>query len=329
MQVTSAVAVPVFLGKAERGAKCLATRDDRDLVQRIRVLQHRLDDGVARLVIRGGDSFLFLDPVALAGSAEPYLVACLLEVDHLHGRLVRHGRKDRGLVDDRGKVGAGKHGRAPGQAVEVDVGAGLYLLRVHLQDLVTADEVGQRHDDLSVEPTGTRQRRVENVGSVRRRDNDDLVVGLEAVHLDEDGVEGLLTLVVPAAGESCAAAPPDGIDLIEEDDARRILLGLLEQVADTRGADTDEHLDEVGAADREKRHVGFTGNRLRQKRLTATGRAHEQNTAGDAPTKPLKLLRCLEEFYDLLDLFLGLLDAGDVSEGVVGVFLRSDAVARP
>jgi hypothetical protein len=35
------------------------------------------------------------------------------------------------------------------------------------------------------------------------------------------------------------------VDLVHEDDAGRVLLGLLEEVADAAGADTDEHLDEV------------------------------------------------------------------------------------
>ena len=36
----------------------------------------------------------------------------------------------------------------------------------------------------------------------------------------------------------------DRVDLVNEDDAGRILFGLLEQVAHTAGADADEHLDE-------------------------------------------------------------------------------------
>jgi hypothetical protein len=49
----------------------------------------------------------------------------------------------------------------------------------------------------------------------------------------------------------------DGVDLVDEHDAGRVLLALLEQVADARRADADEHLDEVRAADREERNVGF------------------------------------------------------------------------
>ena len=108
--------------------------------------------------------------------------------------------------------------------------------------------VGAVEDDLAVEPAGAQERRVEDVGAVGGGDDDHVGVGVEAVHLDEDLVEGLLALVVRAA-EAGAALAADRVDLVDEDDARRIALGLVEQVADAAGADADEHLDELGAGD--------------------------------------------------------------------------------
>jgi hypothetical protein len=90
--------------------------------------------------------------------------------------------------------------------------------------------------------------------------------GFEAVHLDQQLVERLLALVV-AAAQPRAALTAHRVDFVDEDDARRMLLGLLEHVAHARRADADEHLDEVGAGNREKRHLGLAGDRLRQQRL--------------------------------------------------------------
>ena len=64
------------------------------------------------------------------------------------------------------------------------------------------------------------------------------------IFIDEQLVERLFARVVAAAKASAAMAT-DGVDLVDEDDARRVLLALLEQIADARGADADEHLDEV------------------------------------------------------------------------------------
>src|SRR5206468_8435382 len=123
--------------------------------------------------------------------------------------------------------------------------------------------VGTGDDDAAVEATGAQDGGVEDVGAVGRRDDDDAFVRLEAVHLDEELVEGLLALVVTAA-EACAAVTTDSVDLVDEDDAGRVLLALLEQVAHAAGADADEHLDEVGAGDAEERNTCLAGDGARE-----------------------------------------------------------------
>src|SRR4026209_1949188 len=93
-----------------------------------------------------------------------------------------------------------------------------------------------------------------------RGNEDDAFVALEAVHLDQQLVQRLLALVV-AAAETGAAMTADRVDLVDEDDAGSVLLALLEQIPNARRADADEHLDEVGSADGEEGHVGFTRDR--------------------------------------------------------------------
>jgi len=66
-------------------------------------------------------------------------------------------------------------------------------------------------------------------GPVGRRDQDDATLDVEAVHLDQQLVQRLLALVV-AAAETGAAVSSYGVDLVHEDDRRRVRLGLLEQV---------------------------------------------------------------------------------------------------
>ena len=143
---------------------------------------------------------------------------------------------------------------------------------VDLEDLHAALAVGAVDGDLAVEAARAQQRRVEHVGTVGGRDQDDVVLGLEAVHLDEQLVERLLALVVTAAHAGAAVAA-DGVDLVHEDDAGAVLLGLLEEVADAAGADADEHLDEVGTGDREERHAGLAGDRAGEQRLAGARRA--------------------------------------------------------
>jgi hypothetical protein len=74
-------------------------------------------------------------------------------------------------------------------------------------------------------------RGVEHLGAVRRREHDDAFGPGEAVHLGEDLVERLLALVVAAEPAAAAAGAADRVELVDEDDRRGRLLGLVEEVA--------------------------------------------------------------------------------------------------
>ncbi len=258
--------------------------------------------------------FLVVDDHGAALRAHHDLVLGELEVHHADDLLVVARGVERRLVHQVGQIGAGEARRAAGEDVDVHVVAERNLLGVDGEDALAALHVRTVDDDAAVEAARAEERRVEDVGPVGGRDEDDALVRLEAVHLHEELVEGLLALVVPAA-EAGAAVAADGVDFVDEDDAGGVLLALLEEVADARGADADEHLDEVRAADREEGDVGFAGDGAGEERLAGARGAHEEHALRDAAAKLLELLRFLEELDDFLEFFLGLVDAGDVLEG--------------
>src|SRR5258705_415993 len=84
-----------------------------------------------------------------------------------------------------------------------------------------------------------------------------------------------------ASSNSCAAMATDGVDLVNEQDAWRRLLGLLEHVADAARADADEHFDEIGAGDGEEGHARLARNRAGEQGLAGAGRADQQRTLGN------------------------------------------------
>ncbi len=226
-------------------------------------------------------------------------------------RLLRRAAIKRGFVDEVRKVGAGEAGRAARGGLQVHVGRQRHFLDVNLQDIFAADNVGVRNDNLAVETAGSQQRRIEHVGPVGGSDQNDAFIGFEAVHLDQQLVERLLALVI-AAAEAGAAMAADRVDFVDEDDARRVLLGLLEHVAHAARADADEHLDEVGSGNGEERHIGFAGDRARDQRLAGTGRADQQYAARNASAQALEFTGVAQKFDDLLQILLGLIDARDV-----------------
>ena len=205
-------------------------------------------------------------------------------------------------------------GRLGGEALERHVGRQRDVLGVHREDRGAAGAIGSLHDDAAVEASRPQQRLVEHVGAVGGGQHDDALARVEAVHLGEDLVQRLLALVVAAELRAAAARAADGVEFVDEDDRRRRLARLLEQVAHARGADAHDHLDELRGAQAEERHAGLPGDGPRQQRLAGAGRADQQHALRHGAAEPLVLRGVLQEVDDLDQLVLGLVDAGDVVE---------------
>ena len=247
-QLAAGVRVLVVVGHHHRVAERAAARQDRDLLDGI-VAGHRgRHEGVPALVVGGDEAFTVVHQAGAFLRSRDHPVDGLVELRLPDLVQVQARGQEGGLVQDVGQVGAGETGGAAGHGIEVDVLGQGFADGVHLEDVGAADQVGGLHGDLPVETARAQQRRVEHVGAVRRGDQDHPAAHVEPVHLDQQLVEGLLAFVV-AAAHAGAAVAADGVDLVDEDDGGRGLLGLLEQVADPAGADTDEHLDEIGAGD--------------------------------------------------------------------------------
>src|SRR5581483_580119 len=184
---------------------------------------------------------------------------------------------------------------------------------MNAQDLFTATDVGTADHHTAVETSRTQQRRIEDVRPVSGGHQDDAFVRFETVHLDQQLVQGLLALIVSAT-ETSATVTSDGVDFVDEDNARRILLTLLEQVTYPACAHAYEHLDEVRTRDREERNVRFAGHRSGQQGLAGSRRSDEQNALGNAAAELLELLRFAQKFDDLAQFFLGFIHAGHVLE---------------
>ena len=182
---------------------------------------------------------------------------------------------------------------------------------MNTQNFFATANVGTIHDHAAVKASRPQQRRIKHVRTVGSRHQDDAFVRLEAVHLDQQLVQGLLALVVSAA-EAGAAMASDRVDFIDEDDAGRILLALLKQIANAAGADADEHFNEVRSGDRKERNVGFAGDGTRQQGLAGSRRSDQQHAFRNASAELLELLRLAQELDNLLQLFFGLFDAGHV-----------------
>ena len=222
--------------------------------------------------------------------------------------------KKSGLIEQVGEFCAGESGGAASDLGEIRSLGELHLLRMHAEDFLTAFDIGERDGDLTVKATGPQERGVEHVVAVRGGDDDDAFLRVEAVHLDQHGVEGLLTLIVSAT-ETMTAMAADGVDFVDENEARGVFAALLEHVAHAAGTDADEHFDEVTATDAEEGHIGLASDGFGEEGFASSGRADHEDALGHLATEALKLFRVFEELDEFLDFLLGLLDTGDVLEG--------------
>ncbi len=218
------------------------------------------------------------------------------------------------LVADVGYVGSGESRSLFGQKGAVELFVEFEIAEMHTENLLALLDVGQSHLDLTVESSGTHQRLVQYIDAVRSGQYDHSGIGLESVHLGKQLVERVFALVVARESGVLAACAAYGVDLVYEDYARRLLLGLLEEVSDARGAHADEHLHEVRSRDREERHVGFASNGLGQQRLTRSRRAYQQRSLRDLGAQRLILVRLFEEVDYLHYLHFGLFQSGHVLE---------------
>ena len=184
---------------------------------------------------------------------------------------------------------------------------------MHLQNGEAPIEIGTLHGDLAIESAGTQECGIENVRAVRRGNQDHAAGHIEAVHFNEHLIQGLLTFVV-ASAETGATMATHRVNLIDEDDRRRIVLGLLEQVTHTRGTHAHEHLDKVRPGDRIEGNSRFARNGTREKCLSGSWRAVQKHTLRDFRTDRLELCRLRQELLDLLEFLHRFIGSGDIRE---------------
>ena len=236
----------IRLRQLHRHAECTATRDDRHLVQRIGVGKHRGNDGVTGFVIRTRDALVLAHDHRLAFNAHQNLVARRIEIGVSDRGAPAACGAERCLVDEIGEIGTGETWRPARDRSQVDVWLDRDRPSVNAKDLLASLQIRITDGDLPIEPARPQQCGIEDVRAVGGSNNNDAVRAGEAVHLDKQLIECLLALFV--AERVAAAMAADGVELVDEDDARRMTASLAEQPANAGRANAGVHLDELRAA---------------------------------------------------------------------------------
>ena len=194
----------------------LPSRDNRDLVNRVIIFEIIGGDCVACLVIGGQALLLVGHLMALLLGARDDLYHRLFYLGHGDGFFIAARSEKSRFVEQILEVCAGKADSCFCNSRKIDIGAEGLALGVDFEDSLASFEVGIADCYLAVKSAGTQKRGVEDIGAVSRRDDYNALVCTEAVHLDEQLVQSLLTLIVSAA-HACASVASDGVYLIDKD----------------------------------------------------------------------------------------------------------------
>ena len=195
---------------------------------------------------------------------------------------------------------------------------------MHPQNRLPALQIRQLHRNPPVKPARTQQRGVQGFRTVGRRQDHHTLFSVEPVHFSQQLVQRLLPLII--APDRARAVPllSDGVNLIDKDDAGRLLIRLLEQVPHLGGTHAHKHLDELGAGNGKEGDLRFSRHRSGQQCLAGSGRAYQQRAFGQLRADTGIFIRMLQKIHDFLQRVLGFLLSRDIREGHAGLLVRHD-----
>jgi len=196
-----------------------------------------------------------------------------------------------------------KAGRAARDDRGVDIVRHRYLAHMHLEYLLAAADVRQRHIHLAVETAGR-----SNAGSsTSGRLVAAMMITPSLPSKPSISTSNWLRVCSRSSCPPPRPAPALAADCV--DSSMKMMHGACffacsNMSRTARGTDADEHLDEIRTGDREERHLGLAGDRLGEQRLAGTRAAGHEHTLGDVATELLELGRVAQEFDQFADFFL-------------------------
>ena len=261
--VFAIITVAILRRQTHGHAQRPTARNNGHFMHGVALGQNFADERVPRFMVRGVAALFFGHHHALAFWAHQDFVFGSFKVLHFHDTGVTTRRHQCRFVAKIRQIRTRHTGRAACNHARANVLTQRNFAHVNAQNLFAPANIGQRYIHLAVKTTRTQQSGIQNIGAIGCRNHDNAEVGFKAVHLNQHLIEGLFALIVTAAQTRTTLAT-DRINLVDKDDARRILFGVLEHIAHTGCAHTHEHFHEVGTRNAKERHFRFARNGFRQ-----------------------------------------------------------------
>ncbi len=221
-----------------------STRDDADLVHGLHLLQKHAGENVPDLVISRDLLIFFGDDPAFLFHTQGKLIFCFFKIYHGERILVLICRNQRRFVHEIGEVRPTESGSSARDDFQMDILTERHLRRMNFENLRASFDIRQINRHLTIETPRTQESGIQYIRPICSRDDDHSLVRLKSVHLHQELIQRLFTLVMSTA-ETRPAMASNRINLIYKGDARRTLFSLRKEVSNSRRTHSHKHLYEV------------------------------------------------------------------------------------
>ncbi len=117
------------------------------------------------------------------------------------------------------------------------------------------------------------------------------------------------------ASQTCAPMTTNRVYLVNKYYAWGILFALYKQISYPRGAHSHKHLNKIRTAYAEERHARLSRDGPGQECLAGARRSDKEDAFWYPSPQPRKFLWITQKVDNLLELFLGLINTGDIFKG--------------
>ena len=179
---------------------------------------------------------------------------------------------------------------------------------MNLQNCFTSCKIGKLNWYAAVKTSWTGKCRVKGFRAVGSCQNDNTVVAFETIHLCEQLVQCLLTLIV--AAYLAVTFFTDGINLINEYDTWGFLFRLLKKITNFGSTHTYKHFYKFRTGHGKEWNIRFSGNGFGKHCFTGTWRAYKENAFRHGSSHICVFLRVVKIIYNLCKVFLGFILSG-------------------
>ena len=276
-----------------------------------------------RLMICRNLLFLLGNNPALLLCANPHLHKCMADILLCNIYPVFLCSQNCRFIQKIFQICSGKSGRRLRNLLKIYIITQRFPLGMDFQDFFSSLYIRPAHRNLPVKTSRTKNGRIKNIHTVRRRHHDDAFIHTKTIHLNKKLVQRLLSLIM-AATHSGASASCHCVNFINKNNTRSILFRFLEQISHPGSTYTNKHLHKIRTGNGKERHARLSGYCLGKQCFTGSRRAYQKDSLRDSCPYLNIFLRRLQEIYDLFQLFLFLMQPGHLVKSHFLIILRGE-----